>query len=277
MPTPTSNTFAPETVEGWFVLPQVLAFDTSAARRVPEAERGEMAREWAEVVRCETAPAGGGWSVLAPIIGSIADVMLVHLRPSLDAIGVVQHRLRRERFSELLAPVHAQLGVTEAPLYHVTAELLRAVAERGGQAWDAGHMEARDVRLKSERESPAVQRRVHPSYPADMPYLSFTPASRRRANGENWYGLPLEERVRLLHAHGLTLRRHAPRVQQLVTASTGLGDWELGVTHFGRDPVDFKRLAADARFDALQSRYTESGPTYVGKVVDAGDWAAALG
>ena len=203
--------------------------------------------------------------------------MLVHLRPSLDAIGVVQHRLRRQRFAELLTPVHAQLGVTEAPLYHVTAELLRSVAERGGQAWDAGHLEAREARLKAERESAAVQRRVHPSPPAEMPYLSFTPAARRRANGENWYALPLEERVRLLHAHGLTLRRHAPRVQQLVSASVGLDEWELGLTHFGRDPVDFKRLAAEARFDALQSRYTECGPTYVGKVVDAGDWAAALG
>ncbi len=274
---PPAAAFAPETVEGWFVLHQVVALDECAARRLRDDERAAMAAGWAAVMRAESSPAGGGWSAVAPLIGSTADLLMVHLRPSLDAIGVVQHRLRREPFSELLRPVHAQLGVTEAPLYHVTAELLRGVAERGGQAWDAAHLEARDARLRTERDSPAVQRRVHPPYPPEMPYISFASASRRRANGENWYALPLEERVRLLHAHGLTLRRHGQRVQQLVTASTGLDAWEMGVTQFARDPVDFKRLAAETRFDALHARFTEMGPTFVGKVVDAGDWAAALG
>src|SRR5687768_13182717 len=133
--------------------------------------------------------------------------MLVHFRRTLDAIGVAQHRIGREPLSAAFRPVQALLSVAEASLYHVTVEMARATADRGGQLGDERHRDALSARLAAERESAAVQRRIHPCRPKDMPYVSFYAMSKRRAAAQNWYGLPLEERIRLMHAQGITGRK----------------------------------------------------------------------
>ena len=136
--------------------------------------------------------------------------------------------------------------------------------------------DALSTRLAAERESAAVQRRIHPCRPKDMPYVSFYAMSKRRAAAQNWYGLPLEERIRLMHAQGITGRKFAGRLQQVITGSVGLDRWEWGVTMFAKDPLDFKKLAAETRFDEVSSRYAEYGEVYVGKVVGAGEWASGI-
>jgi chlorite dismutase len=112
-----------------------------------------------------------------------------------------------------------------------------------------------------------------------MPYVSFYPTSKRRGAGgaDNWYTLPLAERATLMHRHGLTGRRHAARVRQIITGAIGLDTWEWGVTLFAADPLEFKRVVTDMRFDEASARYAEFGDFYVGRVVDARDWALSVG
>jgi chlorite dismutase len=92
-----------------------------------------------------------------------------------------------------------------------------------------------------------------------MPYLCFYPMDKRRNVGQNWYTLPLHERARLMAEHGGTGRRYAGRVSQIISGSVGFDDWEWAVTLFAKDPLDFKALVTEMRYDEVTSVYGEFG------------------
>ena len=99
-----------------------------------------------------------------------------------------------------------------------------------------------------------------------MPYVCFYPMTKRRDAGQNWYTLTLDERSRLMLAHGQTGRRYAGRVLQIITGAIGFDAWEWGVTLFAKDPIDFKKLVTDMRFDEVSAKYAEFGEFFVGKL-----------
>jgi peroxiredoxin len=264
----------PETLEGWFALHQIFRF------RKPKLDSSRLAgmvRSAASALEHRGAPrsraragksdSAAGWSCFARLIGSTADVMVIHFRDSLDALGVAQDALARSELAKNLDPVYAFLSVTEAGLYHITAELARAATARGGKVGDEEYSRTLGERGKAEMESAQVRRRLYPDLPADMPYVSFYPMSKRRDAGQNWYTLTLDDRSRLMQAHGLTGRRYAGKVQQVITGAIGLDKWEWGVTLFARDPLEFKKLVTDMRFDEVSAKYAEFGDFYVGKIV----------
>jgi chlorite dismutase len=134
---------------------------------------------------------------------------------------------------------------------------------------DEAYLSEMSDRVRSEMESEHIKRRLYPQPSLDMPYVCFYPMSKKREPGQNWYSLPLEERSRLMHAHGMTGRKYAGRIQQIITGAIGLDAWEWGVTLFARDPLDFKRLVTEMRFDEVSAKYAEFGDFYVGKVLTA--------
>jgi len=180
----------------------------------------------------------------------------------------VQRRLACDPLFDHLSLVYSFLSVTEAGLYSLSA---KAAAESG-----ADYRAGIEARVAAERESPHVQRRLYPELPADMPVVCFYPMSKKRHPGENWYELPLDERSRLMQAHGVTGRRYAGRVQQIITGAIGLDAWEWGVTLFARDALDIKKLVTDMRFDEVSARYAEFGPFYVGERVTPDAWLSTL-
>jgi chlorite dismutase len=109
-----------------------------------------------------------------------------------------------------------------------------------------------------------------------MPYVCFYPMSKRRASGQNWYALPLEERSRLMMAHGMTGRGYAGRVVQVISGAIGLDAWEWGVTLFAADPLAFKKIVTDMRFDEVSAQYAEFGEFYVGKTLSPAEWLQAI-
>src|SRR5919107_3569412 len=127
-------------------------------------------------------------------------------------------------------------------------------------------------RVRSEMESEHVKRRLYPQPGADMPYVCFYPMSKRRQPGQNWYALSLDERSRLMYTHGITGRGYAGRVVQVITGAIGLDAWEWGVTLFAADPLTFKKLVTDMRFDEVSAQYAEFGDFYVGRVTSPRDW-----
>lgn len=250
----------PETLEGWYALHQIYAPRPDA----PDADVGSAAREALGELAC---PPEGGWSAVAPLIGSRGELMVMHFRPTLDDIGTAQRRLACEPFFRERTLMYSFLSVTEAGLYHITAQLAKAAAERGGAVGDDEYRRALAERVQAETSSAHVQRRLYPQIPGDMPYVCFYPMSKRREAGQNWYSLTLDERSRLMYAHGLTGRRYAGRVLQIITGAIGFDAWEWGVTLFARDPLDFKKLVTDMRFDEVSAKYAEFGEFYVGRVV----------
>ena len=51
---------------------------------------------------------------------------------------------------------------------------------------------------------------------------------------------------------------------QLITASTGLADWEWGVTLFADDPKAIKDVVYEMRYDEGSAIYAEFGPFTLG-------------
>ena len=265
----------PETVEGWYALHQIYRVDRAAIREWIGDALPELQHSATEALE-DLAEPGAGWSAVVPLIGSDADVMLVHFRETLDELGDVQRRLAAEPLFDHLEIVYSFLSVTEAGLYHITAELAKLATERGGTVGDAEYIVALAERSRTEREGAHVRRRIYPPLPPDMPYVCFYPMSKRRQPGQNWYALGLDERSRLMQTHGVTGRRYAGRVQQVVTGAIGFDAWEWGVTLFAKDPLDFKRLVTDMRFDEVSAKYAEFGEFYVGRVSDAAAWVESL-
>src|SRR5688500_6824370 len=277
----------PETLEGWFALHQIFRINRQALDARPDvlARMGASAGAALSTGDAKPQSAGRGkratkdspsrapWSCFVRLIGSSSDLMVIHFRESLDAIGLAQDAFSREEIMGVLQPAYTFLSVTEAGLYHVTAELARAAQARGGKVGDEEYVTALAERSAAERSSDHVTKRLYPELPREMPYVCFYPMSKRRDAGQNWYALSLDERSRLMHAHGLTGRRYAGRVQQVITGAIGLDAWEWGVTLFAADPIEFKKLVTDMRFDEVSAKYAEFGEFYVGKVVEPAHWA----
>lgn len=261
----------PETLEGWYVLHQIFraprgksgaANIASLAKRVDDSlapMRGAPKKK--------VAPSSG-WSCYARLIGSASDLMAIHFRDSLDDLARVQDAFAASPVAKDLELAYSFLSITEAGLYHITAELARDAVARGGAVGDAEYTRALADRAVAERGSAHIRRRLYPELPANMPYVCFYPMSKRRDDGQNWYTLSLDERSRLMYAHGLTGRRYAGKVQQVISGAIGLDAWEWGVTLFGRDPLDFKKLVTDMRFDEVSAKYALFGDFYVGRLIE---------
>lgn len=112
-----------------------------------------------------------------------------------------------------------------------------------------------------------LKTRLYPNLPPEgKKAFCFYPMSKRRGDAHNWYSLPYEERDELMRGHGKTGRTFAGRVVQLITGSTGLDDWEWGVTLFGVRPDDLKDVVYTMRFDEASALYAEFGPFYTGLI-----------
>ncbi len=122
------------------------------------------------------------------------------------------------------------------------------------------------------------QARLFPQLPpADMAAFCFYPMSKRRGEKENWYRLTFEARKEFMLGHGKVGRTFHGRVLQVITGSTGLDDYEWGVTLFGVHPDDLKDCVYQMRFDEASALYAEFGPFYTGMVGPLDDVLAVLG
>lgn len=112
-----------------------------------------------------------------------------------------------------------------------------------------------------------LQARLYPVLPPQgKSAFCFYPMSKRRLGDDNWYRLDYDQRLELMHGHGATGRTFSGRVLQLVTGSTGLDEFEWGVTLFAVAPDDLKEVVYKMRFDEASARFAEFGPFYAGMV-----------
>lgn len=263
---------APATLEGWYALHQVFSTDWTSLRALMRQHRAEIAAEAQRLWEGLAAGADGGWSAAFRLVGGGGDWMFVHFRPTLEELAEVQLRLRDSALGELLRLEYDYLSVTEAGLYHATAEAARE-GEPGSEVFRARIEEARAAELASAH----VRTRLFPEVPEGMRYVSFYPMSKRRGEQANWYRLPVDERSRLMREHGMTGRTFAGRIFQVITGSVGLDDWEWGVTLFARDPLEFKRIVTEMRYDEASALYGEFGHFFTGIRFAPAEWPGLLG
>jgi len=260
----------PLTLEGYSVLHQMFRFRWADWRKLDEARRAKCAREFAEAFReLESAGQFAAYSML----GHKGDLMLVHFRDSFDDLNQAELTLDRTGLREFLEPVHSYLSVIELGLYDSSVKLFRQLTERGlvplTEEWN------KEVAETMERQKAAMRVRLFPKIP-DSRYLCFYPMDRKRGEDKNWYMLPIEERQRQMEEHGMVGRRYAGNVQQIITGSIGFDDWEWGVDLFADDPLVFKKLIYEMRFDQVSAEYALFGQFFVGlrcPVEKLGEWA----
>ena len=110
--------------------------------------------------------------------------------------------------------------------------------------------------------------RLYPELPPDdKKAWCFYPMSKRRNPAQNWFTLPFEKRKELMYEHGASGRKFSGRVLQVITGSTGVDDYEWGVTLFCVHPDDLKDVVYTMRFDEASAEYAEFGPFYSGYVI----------
>ena len=263
---------APATLEGWYALHQVCSTDWRAVRGFSPGQRAEAGRGAAAVWADIAEGADGGWSAPFRLVGGGADWLFVHFRPTLDELAEVQLRLRDTTLGGALRLEYDFLSVTEAGLYHATAQAAAEFAPHSGE------FRARlDESAQAELASPHVRTRLYPRVPEGMRYVSFYPMTKRRGEQHNWYALPVAERNRLMREHGMTGRRYAGRVFQVISGAVGLDDWEWGVTLFAHDPLEFKRIVTEMRYDEASALYGEFGSFYTGIRFAPSAWPELLG
>jgi chlorite dismutase len=88
--------------------------------------------------------------------------------------------------------------------------------------------------------------------------------SKRRSGEDNWYSLSYEARRELMAGHARVGRTYSGRILQLITGSTGLDEYEWGVTLLAKDTIDIKSIVYEMRFDEVSARYAEFGDFFIG-------------
>ena len=250
----------PLTVEGYSVLHQMMRVRWSAWRQLREAERQEIIHEAGTLLgKMEQNPAGQ--SALYSLLGHKGDLMLVHFRAGFDELNRAELRLAQLRLNDYLEPTTSYLSVIELGLYESSLKTYHELTEQGIEPHSDQWKQAISETLARQRE--AMKPRLFPEIPKAR-YVSFYPMDRRRGEDKNWYTLPIEERARQMNEHGLVGRRYAGEVKQIITGSIGFDDWEWGVDLFADDPLVFKKLIYEMRFDEVSAVYAQFGHFYVG-------------
>jgi peroxiredoxin len=263
----------PLTIEGYSVLHQMMRVRWAAWRQLRPAEKTEIVDE-ATAVLAQMEENSAGQSALYSLLGHKGDLMLIHFRQSFDELNRAELQLARLRLSDYLEPTTSYLSVIELGLYESTIKAYRDLAERGiephSEEWN------RAIRDTLARQKEAMGPRLFPELPQHR-YVSFYPMDRRRGEDKNWYTLPIEERARQMNEHGLVGRRYAGEVKQIITGSIGFDDWEWGVDLFADDPLVFKKLIYEMRFDEVSAVYALFGHFYIGVRCPAAELGRLLG
>ena len=255
---------APHTLEGYAVLHQFFRIKRDRLQGHPTSAVAAMADEVGAAIIAMGKREDGDSAVFTQI-GHKGDLIAIHFRRSLDELEAAQRTIANLALSEFLEQSSSYLSIVEIGLYETTVKLHRELAERGVEPHSAEWRAAVDTELAAQRTK--LGARLWGKIP-DRRYVCFYPMNKRRHGADNWYMLSIAERQRLMHEHGMIGRRYAGQVNQVISGSIGFDDWEWGVDLFADDPLVFKRLVYEMRFDESSARYAEFGQFFVGIRLD---------
>lgn len=229
-----------ETMDGWYSLHDFRTIDWTSWKLASEEERREAITDIQQLLAewDETEEAKNGSHVLYNIIGQKADLMFMFLRPTTNELAAIETAINKSKMGEFLIPAHSYFSVVELSKY-------------------------RPYKEEHPELIPEVAKRLRPILPK-WEHICFYPMDRRRYGDENWYTLEKDVRAKLLYEHSMTGRKYAGKVSQIITGSIGFDDWEWGVTLFAHDPLQFKKIVYEMRFDEVSSKYGEFGEFFVG-------------
>ena len=253
----------PLTLEGSTLLHQFFRFDWKAWRATPSADRDHIAAQAVEALKgLERAnPDAPIRSALFSQLGHKGDLILIHFRDSFEALNQIELDLAQTGLYDYLTPTHSYVSVVELGLYESSRKTYEAASTKGLETyspeWQA------EIAASLQRSAAAMAPRIFPAVP-EAKYLCFYPMDRKRGEQVNWYTVPFAERQRMMHEHGMIGRRYADQVKQIISGSIGMDDWEWAVDLFAEDPLVFKKLIYEMRFDQVSAVNALFGQFYIG-------------
>jgi chlorite dismutase len=265
-------TLVPET--GWHFLHLFYRIDRDRLQGLSDQKRQDGRRQITEALESRRPGALEQLQCFA-VPGHKADFGIIMAGPDLRALHGVQMALQASMIGSALVPAYSFYSISEV------SEYVPDVEEYGRILREREHMDPESkmylarVKTYAERLEPMNRQRLTPDFP-DWPCLCFYPMSKMRSGQQNWYLLPFEERSELMAGHGRTGMTFAGRVSQIITASTGLDNWEWGVTLWARNPLYLKDIVYTMRYDESSAKYALFGDFYFGYIVPPAELLEAV-
>jgi chlorite dismutase len=267
---PTVN----ETIEGWWILHRMFAFDRRRWAALPATERSRLEQQAAGVLsqlkNSEETDVG-----LAQTIGHKSDLMLTHYARSFDGLAEAQVRLDACEILEYFEQRDSFVSILELGLYEATGKIHAALEERGLQRFTPEWNTLFDEMLAQQEQQPRNAGRLWARIPQRR-YVCFYPMDKKRQADDNWYMLPFRERAKMMLDHGKIGRTFHGLVTQVISGAIGYDDYEWGVDLYADDPLIFKKLIYEMRFDEASARYAAFGPFISGLQFSYEELAAFL-
>jgi peroxiredoxin len=194
-------------------------------------------------------------------VGGKADFAFMLFAADLVELGAMHRSLESCFPAGTLNPVYSYLSVTELTEYMPTDEDNQKTLAHEGLQPGTEAFEKRVAEL-AKRKADYEHYRLYPELP-DWEVMAFYPMNKRRQGGDNWYVLDFDARKKLMGGHARVGRKYAGRISQLITGSTGIDDWEWGVTLVAHQVDALKEIVYEMRFDEVSARYGEFGAFYI--------------
>lgn len=232
-----------KTLDGWYVLHDFRTIDWKGWKALNQVEREQAVAQLLRLTdkyRKIDSMRQGSYGQYA-IVGHKADILFLHMRPTVEELNEIKTAFNKTRFADFTQSTYSYFSVVEL----------------------SGYLAEGDA---DPETNPYLQKRLKPELPQTK-HICFYPMNKRRQGNENWYMLPMEERQEMMRSHGMIGRKYAGKVTQIISGSIGLDDWEWGVTLYADDPLQFKKLIYEMRFDEVSARYAEFGSFLVGNAL----------
>lgn len=237
---------AAQTLEGWYALHDFRTINWAGWKSLSGEEREQALKEiqlqfdqWQQTINDKT-----GSTVMYSIVGQKADLVIMHLRETLEELNELETAWNKSTLGQLTSPAYSYVSIVELSNYL-----------------------AKENPDSDPMDNPYVKARLKPELPPAK-HICFYPMNKRREGNDNWYMLGMDARREMIRSHGMIGRKYAGKVKQIITGSVGLDDWEWGVTLFSDDAIHFKKLVYEMRFDEGSARFGEFGAFFVGNRLD---------
>jgi len=248
--------------EGWHVLHLFYNIEHSAWQLFTDDEQRKWKTELSALVQ-EIRSTPDTQLLIFSMVSPKADLGFMLLTPDLHVANGFEKRLALALGPDVLTPVFSYLSMTERSEYTTSNEEYSATLEsENGMAPGSPEHEQKMAEFRARMEK-YLKDRLYPKLPP-WPVFCFYPMSKRRSGNDNWYSLDFAARKKLMLGHARIGRQWHGKILQLITGSTGLDDYEWGVSLFAHDTLDVKGIVYEMRFDEVSARYAEFGEFYIG-------------
>ena len=254
------DTQAPLTLDGHFLLHEMFRVRRAEWRKLLEERRAGVTQAAAALLGKMEKHTDGASCAVA-ILGQKADLMLIHFRPTLEELHQTQLDFTGLELNDYLEPAGSYVSVVELGLYEMTLKIYGELEGKGLQPNTPEFDKALGEEMARQRER--MKGRLTGAIPPRR-YACFYPMNKKRGEIKNWYAEGVRRRADMMREHGVIGRRYGEQVSQIISGSIGFDDWEWGVDLFADDPIVFKKLVYEMRFDEASSWYGEFGPFWVG-------------